>query len=203
MADLRRIVVSEFVTLDGVMEAPDKWSFPFWNDEIGKFKFDELFASDALLLGRETYEIFAKAWPNLTDEKNWERVKAVGGEAGDAPKENPFADRMNSIPKFVVSTRMEEAGWNNARVVKGDVVAEVSRLKQQPGKDILIYGSGALVDSLTQRDLVDAYRLLVYPVVLGTGKRLFKEASDKNLKLVETKPFSSGVVLLRYQPEKK
>lgn len=200
---MRRIVVSEFVTLDGVMEAPEKWSFPFWNEDLGKFKFDELFASDALLMGRETYEIFAKAWPNLTDEKNWERIKAAGGEVGDIPKENPFADRMNSIAKFVVSTSLEEAGWNNSRVVKGDVVAEVSRLKQQPGKAILIYGSGALVDSLTQHDLVDEYRLLVYPVVLGSGKRLFRDTSDKSLKLLETKPFSSGVVLLRYRPEKK
>ncbi len=200
---MRRIVVSEFVTLDGVMEAPEKWSFPFWNEEIGKFKFDELFASDALLLGRATYEIFAKAWPSLTDEKSWERIKEAGGEVGDLPKENPFADRMNSIPKHVVSTTLEKVEWNNSRLLKGNVAKEAFKLKPQPGQDILIYGSGALVDTLMQHDLIDEYRLLVYPVVLGSGKRLFKDGSNKNLKLVEAKGFGSGVVLLRYQPDRK
>ena len=178
---MRKIIVTEFVTLDGVTEAPEKWSFPFWNEEIGKFKHDELFASDALLLGRVTYQGFAAAWPSRTDEEG-------------------YADRINSLPKFVVSTTLEKVGWNNSRLIKGNVADEVSRLKQQPGQDIVIHGSGTLVHTLMQHNLIDEHRLLVYPVVLGSGKRLFKDGSSATLKLVETKAFSSGAVLLRYQP---
>jgi len=181
---MRRIVVSEFVTLDGVAEEPGKWSFPFWNEEIGKFKFDELFSSDALLLGRVTYQGFAKAWPSMHDE------------AG-------YGKRMNGFPKHVVSRTLEKLDWNNSHLIKGDVEKEVSKLKQQPGQDLLIFGSGQLVNALMQHDLIDEYRLLVYPIVLGSGKRLFSDANKANLKLVETKTFGSGVVLLRYQPSKK
>ncbi len=186
---MRKVVVSEYVTLDGVMEDPGGaegfehggWSFQFWNEEAAKFKFDELFASDALLLGRVTYQGFAKAWPSMTDE------------AG-------FADRMNSLPKFVVSTTLEEVAWNNSRLIKGNIAEEVYKLKQQPGQDILIAGSGELVHTLMQHDLIDEYRLMVYPVVLGSGKRLFRDGSDTTvLRLVETKTFSSGVVVLSYQ----
>jgi dihydrofolate reductase len=185
---MRKVIVSEFVTLDGVMEDPGGaekfehggWTMPYWHDEIGKVKFDELFASDALLLGRVTYQGFAAAWPGRTDE------------AG-------FADRMNSLPKYVVSTTLEEVAWNNSRLIKGNVAEEVSKLKQQPGQDILIAGSGVLVRTLMQHDLIDAYRLLVYPVVLGSGKRLFRDGSKTTLRLVETKAFPSGVVLLEYQ----
>ena len=180
---MRKIVVSEFVSLNGVMEEP-AWTTPYWSDEIAKFKFDELFASDALLLGRVTYEGFAAAWPSRTDE------------AG-------FADRMNNLPKFVVSTTLEKAEWNNSRLIKGNIVAEISDLKQQPGQNILVYGSGALVNTLGQHDLIDEYNLLIYPVVLGKGKRLFEDGSTASLKLVETKTFSSGVVALIYQPAKK
>jgi len=181
---MRKVIVSEFLTLDGVMEAPNEWSFPFWTDEIGKFKLDELFASDALLLGRVTYQGFAAAWPSRTDE------------AG-------FADRMNSLPKFAVSTTLEKAEWNNSRLIKNHIAEEVSRLKQQPGQDILVAGSADLVHTLMQHDLIDGYQLLVYPVVRGSGKRLFQDGSNTTLKLVETKTFGSGVVLLRYQPAKK
>ena len=181
---MRKVIVTEFITLDGVVEAPEKWSFPFWNDEIAKFKHDELFASDALLLGRVTYQGFAAAWPSRTDETG-------------------FADRMNSLPKFVVSTTLEQVEWNNSRLIKENVAEEVSKLKQQPGQNLLIYGSGALVHTLMQHNLIDEYWLLVYPVVLGSGKRLFKDGSNTTLKLVETKTFSSGVVLLCYQPDKK
>ncbi len=186
---MRKVVVSEYVTLDGVMEDPGGaegfehggWSFQFWNEEAAKFKFDELFASDALLLGRVTYQGFAKAWPSMTDE------------AG-------FADRMNSLPKFVVSTTLEEVAWNNSRLIKGNIAEEVYKLKQQPGQDILIAGSGELVHTLMQHDLIDEYRLMVYPVVLGSGKRLFRDGSDTTvLRLVETRTFSSGVVVLSYQ----
>ena len=188
---MRKVVVSEYVSVDGVMEDPGGaekfehggWTRPYWSDEIGKFKFDELFASDALLLGRVTYQGFAAAWPSITDE------------AG-------FADRMNGLPKFVVSTTLEEAGWNNSSLIKGNVEEEVSRLKQQSGRDILIAGSGKVVRSLMQYGLVDEYRLLVYPVVLGSGKHLFADGRNATLKLAETKSFSSGVVLLQYQPAK-
>jgi len=174
---MRKVIVSEFVTLDGVMEAPDQWQFPFWNDETGKFKLDELFASDALLLGRVTYQEFAAAWPSMTDEEG-------------------FADRMNNLPKFVVSTTLKEVKWNNSRLIKGNIAREVSKLKQQPGQDILIPGGAELVHSLRQQDLIDEYRLLVYPLVLGSGKRLFKDGSNATLKLVKTKPIGADVVLL-------
>src|SRR5215208_1239928 len=182
---MRKVIVSEFVTLDGVMESPDKWHFPYWSDEMGKYKFDELLASDALLLGRVTYEGFAAAWPSATDEEG-------------------FADRMNGLPKYVVSTTLEEPlEWNNSRLIEGDVAEEVSRLKQQPGHDILIYGSGELLHTLMQHDLIDEYRLMVYPVVLGSGKRLFRDGINTTLRLVETRTFSSGVVVLSYRPAEK
>jgi dihydrofolate reductase len=181
---MSRIVVSEFVTLDGVMEDPggaegfDRggWAFQFERGPEGdKFKMDELMAADALLLGRKTYEGFAEAWPSRTDE------------AG-------FADKMNSMPKFVVSTSLTDAEWNNSTVIKGDVVQEVSRLKEQPGGDILVAGSGQLVQMLVQHDLVDELRLMVFPVLLGSGKRLFPDgAGTAAFKLVETKP--TGEVL--------
>ena len=185
---MRKLVVSEFVTLDGVMEDPGGaekfrhggWSMAFWSDEAGKFKLDELFASDALLLGRVTYQGFAAAWPSMKDE------------AG-------FADRMNSLPKFVVSTTLNEVTWNNSRLIKANVAEEVARLKQQPGQNILVGGSNTLVHTLREHNLIDEYRLLIYPVVLGSGKRLFGEGSKTNLKLVESKAFSSGVVALIYQ----
>ena len=176
---MRKIIASEYVSLDGVMEEP-AWTAPYWNDEIAMFKFDELFASDALLLGRVTYQGFAKAWPSMTDEQG-------------------FADRMNSLPKYVASTTLDKAEWN-ASLIKTNIAEEITKLKQQPGQDLLIYGSGALVQTLIQHNLIDEYRLLVYPIVLGSGKRLFKDGITTTLKLVETTPFSSGVVALTYQP---
>ncbi|MHB8578001.1 MAG: dihydrofolate reductase family protein, partial [Dehalococcoidia bacterium] len=137
------------------------------------------------LLGRVTYQGFAAAWPTMTG-------------TGD------FGEKMNSIPKFVVSTTLEKVEWNNSRLIKGNVAEEVSRLKQQPGQDILLAGSGELVQSLMQHDLIDEYRFMVHPILLGSGKRLFRDGSDTTvLKLVETKTFSSGVVVLAYQPERK
>jgi len=182
---MRRIVQSIYVTLDGVMEAPNKWSFDFWNEEAAKFKFDELFACDALLLGRVTYQGFAAAWPSMTDE---------GG----------FADRMNNLPKFVVSTTLEKAEWNNSTLIKENVVEEISRLKQQPGQDILVAGSADLGHTLMQYDLIDEYKFMLHPVVVGSGKRLFKEGIDKKvLRLVDTKAFRSGIVILTYEPVRK
>ena len=181
---MRKVIATEYLTLDGVMEAPERWSPQFWNDEVARYKHDELFARDALLLGRVTYETFAAAWPSRTDDTG-------------------FADRMNSLPKYVASTTLEELAWTNARLLTGEVAEEVSALKRQPGRDILLYGSGALVRTLMRHDLIDEYRLLVYPVVLGSGKRLFGDGSAATLTLVETKTFSSGVVVLSYQPAQR
>jgi dihydrofolate reductase len=133
-----------------------------------------------LLLGRVTYQGFAAAWPSMTDPQG-------------------FAERMNGLPKFVASTTLKQLEWNNSRLLKGDIAAEVGKLKQQPGQDILAAGSGTLVRTLMQHDLVDEYRLMVHPVVLGSGKRLFGEGTDKKvLKLTETRTFGSVVVVLSY-----
>jgi dihydrofolate reductase len=182
---MRNVIATEYVTLDGVMHEPGEWSGPFFNDEAAKFKYDELFASDALLLGRVTYEGFAKAWPTMTG-------------AG------VFGERMNSLPKYVVSTTLQNPEWNNSHVIDANVVEEISKLKQEPGQDILLAGSGVLLHTLMENDLVDEYRLMLHPIVLGSGKRLFQnENQTKTLKLVETKPFSSGIVVLTYQPAAK
>ncbi len=179
---MRKVIVSEFVSLDGVMEDP-MWTFQFESEERDKFKFDELSASDALLLGRVTYEGFAAAWPQMAEQT---------GEYGAW---------MNGYPKFVVSTTLEEPLEWNATLVGENIAGEVSRLKQQPGKDILIFGSAALVNSLMQQNLIDEYRLMVFPVVVGRGKRLFEDGIETTtLKLVDTKTFGAGVVVLTYQP---
>lgn len=177
---MKKLVVTEFMTLDGVMEAPHEWSFPYWNDEIAEFKNNELFESDTTLLGRITYQGFADAWPERT---------------GD------YADRLNSFPKYVASTTLENPEWNNSHVIGENVAEEVRRLKQQDGQNILVHGSRTLVQTLIQNDLVDEFHLLVYPLVLGKGLRLFSGEVQSNLSLAENRPFSSGVVLLRYQRE--
>jgi dihydrofolate reductase len=179
---VRRLVVSEFVSLDGVVEDPS-WTFPFEGEDKDQFKFDELAAADALLLGRVTYEGFAAAWPQMEEQT---------GEYGAW---------MNGYPKHVVSTTLEEPlEWNNSSLVQGNLAEEVTRLKQQDGKDILVFGSADLVNSLMQHDLIDEYRLMIFPVVVGSGKRLFGEGDTKTLKHVETKTFNSGVVVLTYEP---
>jgi dihydrofolate reductase len=186
-----RIVVTEFVSLDGVMEAPGGgedfrhagWTFEIERgDEGDKFKLDETLSSEALLLGRKTYEGFAAAWPSMTDE--------VG-----------FADKFNSMPKYVVSSTLEDPAWNNSTVLKGDTVEEVSKLRQRPGGDIVVHGSAQLVQTLLEHDLVDELRLMVYPVVLGTGKRLFGETSDKKrLRLTDSKTVGDGITTFIYEP---
>ena len=188
---MRRVVISKYVTLDGIMEDPGGaegfehggWSIQFFDDDAANYAREQLFASDALLLGRATYEGFAAAWPSATDE------------AG-------FADRMNSLPKYVVSTTLKEPlEWQNSKLIKEYVAEEIAKLKQQPGKDILIYGSGELVNTLMQDDLIDELRLWVHPVVVGSGKRLFGDRSDTTvLRLVDSSTFGSGVVVLTYQP---
>jgi len=186
---MRKIVVSEFVSLDGVMEDPGGaekfvhggWTWPYWGDDIGKFKYDEMNAADALLLGRTTYQGFAAAWPNRKDE--------------------PGADKMNNFRKYVVSASLKKSEWENTHVIQKNFVEEVAKIKQEPGKDILVYGSAQLVQGLMEHKLVDEFRLVTYPIVLGSGKRLFAEVPKTALKLVETKNFTSGVALLTYHPE--
>ena len=184
-----RIVVTEFVSLDGVMEDPGGaenfkhggWSFEIARGEEGdKFKLDEAFASEALLLGRVTYDGFAAAWPS---------------------REGEFADKFNNMPKYVVSSTLGKPEWNNSTVLKGDVAEEVGKLKQEQDGDIVVHGSAQLVQTLVENDLVDEFRLMVYPVVLGSGKRLFGETSDKKpLRLVDSKVVGDGVSILIYEP---
>jgi dihydrofolate reductase len=182
---MRKIVATEYVTLDGVMDEPGQWSGPFFNDEAMKFKYDELFASDVLLLGRVTYEGFAKAWPTMEG-------------TGD------FGERMNSMLKVVVSTTLQNPEWTNSRVISANVVEEVAKLKDEPGQDILLAGSGKLLHTLMEHDLVDEYRLMLHPIVLGGGKKLFEDGMQtKTLTLVETKPFASGIVILTYRPAER
>ena len=190
---MSRVVVSEFVSLDGVMEDPGGaegsehggWTFQFDQGPDGvKFKVDELMAADALLLGRVTYEGFAAAWPSMEG-------------TGD------FGERMNSIRKYVVSSTLSEddATWNNTTVVRGDVGTEVSKLKAQSGRDLLVAGSAQLARALTGLGLVDEYRLMVFPIVLGNGKRLFSGVlGTPKFSLVEAKTSGAGVVMLTYRP---
>ena len=188
---MRKVVVSEFVSLDGVIEDP-RWTFRFMSEERENFKFDELSASGALLLGRVTYEGFAAAWPRMMEQYEGPRRAEL----------QEYTDMMNGYPKYVVSTTLEEPlEWNNSTLIKGNVAEEVLRLKQQPGKDILVFGSGELVNTLMQHGLIDEYRLMVFPVVVGSGKRLFEDGTDtKVLRLVGTETFTSGVVVLSYRP---
>jgi dihydrofolate reductase len=184
-----KLVVTEFVSLDGVFEDPGGaegfehggWSFEFDRGEDGdKFKLDELLASDAQLLGRVTYEGFAKAWPSITDE------------AG-------FAEKVNSMPKYVVSTTLTDPEWSNSRVITGDVGAEVARLKERYSGDILVAGSGQLVRMLLGEGLVDELRRMVFPVILGSGKRLLDGAGKATLRLADARQVGSdGVTILTY-----
>jgi dihydrofolate reductase len=176
---MSKVIAAEYLTLDGVMENPT-WTAPYFNEELGEFQHELLFASDALLLGRVTYEGFAAAWPGMQDEQG-------------------FADRMNSLPKFVASRTLQKADWN-AQIIEGDVAAAVAQLRREPGQNLLIYGSGELVEYLRRHRLVDTYRLMVHPLVLGSGKRLFADASaSTDLKLVSTHTTSTGVLILTYQ----
>jgi dihydrofolate reductase len=186
-----RIVVTEFVSLDGVIEDPGGsenfkyggWSFEFARgDEGDKFKLDEALEADALLLGRVTYEGFADAWPS---------------------REGEFADKFNSMPKYVVSRTLKNPGWNNSTVLDGDVAGAVSKLKQDFEGDLVVHGSAQLVQTLLENDLVDELRLMVFPVVLGAGKRVFGDTSDKKpLRLTDSKTVGDGVEILVYEPDR-
>jgi dihydrofolate reductase len=170
-----KITVTEYVSLDGVFEEPGRWSFPFWTDEAAKWKYDELFASDAQLLGRVTYEGFAAAWPTMSDD------------AG-------FADRMNGMRKYVVSSTLTDPSWTNSNVITVDAVRDL------PEENILVAGSARLVDTLLREGLVDELRLLVHPIVLGSGKQLFQDGlPTTSLTLEDQQTFSSGVLALTYR----
>jgi dihydrofolate reductase len=183
-----KIVVTEFVSLDGVMEAPgggedyehQGWTFEIPRGEEGdKFKLDEAFASEALLLGRTTYEGFAAAWPSMEGE---------------------FADKFNGMPKYVVSSTLSEPSWNNTTVLGGELVDEVTKLKQALDGEITVHGSAQLAQGLLAHDLVDELRLMVFPVVLGSGKRLFGPRSDKQrLRLADSKTVGEGIAILIYE----
>jgi dihydrofolate reductase len=184
-----RIVVTEFVSLDGVMEDPGGsedfehggWSFEIARGEEGdKFKLDETMEAEALLLGRVTYEGFAEAWPS---------------------REGEFADKFNNMPKYVVSSTMDEAEWSNSTVVEGDLAEAVPKIRDQHDGDVVVHGSAQLAQALLDSDLVDELRLMVFPVVLGSGKRLFGETSGKKpLQLVDSKTVGDGVTILVYRP---
>jgi dihydrofolate reductase len=180
---MRKVVAWELVSVDGVMESPEEWAFSYSDDEMEEANAAGMAASDALLLGRVTYEGMAAYWPHQ-------------------PGGTPMVDYINSVPKLVVSTTLgEPLEWNNSTLLKRDLAEEITELKRQPGKNITILGSGTLVRSLLQGGLLDELRLMVCPVILGGGKRLFEDGGDRNaLELVDSKTLSTGVVYLTYRP---
>lgn len=194
-----RLIVTTFLSLDGVMQAPGApdedrshgfghggWLVPYADQDMGRIVVDWFASADSFLLGRKTYEIFAAHWPHVTAEND------------------PVATKLNSLPKYVVSKTLDKVEWNNSTLIKGDVAEEVAKLKRRPGKELQVHGSGDLAQTLMQHDLVDEYRLWFYPVVLGSGKRLFREGSvAKALRLVSSNTTSTGVVVNSYQPAGK
>jgi dihydrofolate reductase len=175
-----RLVATEYLSLDGVFEEPGHWSFPFFNEEAGQFKWTELQASDALLLGRRTYEGFAAAWPTMTGT----------GE---------FGEKMNTMPKYVVSSTLDKVEWSGSTLIKSDVVGEVRKLRAKPGGDLLLSGSAQLFNALMGENLIDLYRIMLHPIVIGKGARLFDESAGKTpLNLTELKRFATGIVILEF-----
>jgi len=196
---MRKLAVGTFLTLDGVMQAPGGpqedteggfkhggWQMPYFDEDSGEIMNKNIAATEALLLGRKTYQIFAAYWPT-------------------APADDPFGQKFNSIPKYVVSTTLDKAEWNNSMLIRSNIPEEVARLKQQPGSGIIsVTGSGKLAQTLMKHNLVDEYVLWINPIVLGSGKRLFENGvAPSNLKLVDSKTTGSGVVILTYQPGNK
>ncbi len=191
---MRKLIVSEFISLDGVIQAPGgvdedtdggfahgAWTLPFWHDDIGAHFVESMQGCDAFLLGRKTWQGHGEAFDKL-------------------PEGDMFGDLMNGRKKYVVSNTLKTADlWRNSEIVRGDIVAEVKRIKSLPGKNIALDGSSVLVKTLIENDLVDQYSLLVYPVVLGGGKKLFPTGAFARLKLTESRTFPSGVILARYE----
>ncbi len=192
-----RLTLHTFLTLDGVMQAPGGpdedpgggfehggWSFPYDDEDFGVAMTGWFAHAGAFLLGRKTYEIFAGYWPKVTD-------------AGD-----PIAGKLNALPKYVASTTLAAVDWQHASLIKGDVAAEVARLKEQPGDELQVHGSGGLAQTLIERDLIDEYRLLIFPVHLGSGKKLFRDgAKAAAMRLVSNSVTSTGVIIATYQPD--
>ena len=190
---MRELIVAEFITLDNVIQAPGAededteggfkhggWTRPYWHDDIGAHFFEAMSKADAFLLGRKTWQIHGGAFEPMVGE--------------------PFADALNNIPKYVVSTTLQSASaWRNSTIIRDNVVETVRELKQQPGKNILLDGSSVLAKTLAENDLVDEYSLHVYPIVLGSGKRLFPEGKRLDVTLVEASPLPTGVVFMRYR----
>ena len=180
-----KIIVAEFLTLDGVMEAPEQWQFPFQSPDAHEFVTQQIQELDGQLLGRNTYEIFANFWPTQTNN------------------EFGIADKLNSMPKYVVSTTLQEATWNNSTLISENVVETLMVLKQKTGGNIGIPGSRTLIQSLMQTGVIDEYQLLIYPIVLGSGSRLFDDAmTNQPMKLIDAKTFESGALALTYQPQR-
>jgi dihydrofolate reductase len=194
---MRKLVLGTFLTLDGVMQAPGGpeedptggfthggWSVPYWDDGMGQRMDEAVSKPFDLLLGRKTYEIFAAHWPYVTDD--------------------PMADALNSAKKYVASNTLEQADWNNSTVIRDDVAGEVAKLKEQPGPEIQVHGSSQLIQTLLGADLVDEYRLMIFPIVLGTGKRLFADgAVPAGLKLIDSTYSTTGVLMLTYERGEK
>jgi dihydrofolate reductase len=180
---MRRLTASFFISLDGVVEAPQNWHFPYFNDEMGAVVGEAVAASDTFLLGRRTYEEWSAFWPH--------QDAAV----------NPMATAMNETPKVVVSTTLDQVDWQNSTLLEGDLAEAVAALKAQPGKNIGMSGSATLVRSLLEKELVDELRLLVHPLVVGSGSKLFENGTPAvSLELVDSSTFSTGVVDLTYRP---
>ena len=190
--------MTTFLSMDGVMQGPggpdedmsggfDRggWSVPYSDEDFGRYVTEWFTAADAFLLGRKTYEIFAGYWPNHN-------------EPGD-----PVANKLNDLPKYVASNTLTSADWHNTTIINGNLAVEVGKLKSQPGRELQVHGSGVLAQSLMENDLIDEYRLMVFPVVVGKGKRLFAEGTEAALKLIEAKTTSTGVVVHVYEPAGK
>jgi len=191
---MRKLIVTTFVTLDGIMQAPGGpeedytgsftsggWSVNYWDDMLGQFMDEAMAKPNELLLGRKTYEIFAAYWPYAKDA--------------------PGADQLNSAKKYVVSRTLKKVDWNNSTLIKGDVVQEIRKLKEQDGPDLLVHGSSNLIQTLLKHNLIDEMRIMIFPVVIGNGKRLFDQGTiPSGLKLIESKTSSTGVIMSVYEP---
>jgi dihydrofolate reductase len=176
-----KIIVTEFVSLDGVFENPHEWHFPFFQEQAQQYKMNELRATDALLLGRETYEGFAQAWPERSGDE--------------------FSDTFNSMPKYVVSTTLENPTWTNSHVLGGDLATELDTLRQRHAQDIFIHGSGRLANSLLQQGLIDEVRLMVHPIVVGKGRKFFADGTSiPALELADVTTWDGGIALMTYRP---